>query len=95
MGRESCYFFQEVAYVMVNPLEKGKGDSEMDNKRLYRSSSDVMLGGVAAGLAEYFEMDPTVMRLLFVLVAFMTGGVPAVPAYLVMWIVMPRKPIEQ
>jgi phage shock protein PspC (stress-responsive transcriptional regulator) len=80
---------------MVNPLEKGKGDSEMNNKRLYRSSSDVMLGGVAAGLGDYFEMDPTVMRLLFVLVAFMTGVVPVVPAYLALWVVMPRKPMEQ
>ena len=67
----------------------------MDDKRLYRSNNDVMLGGVAAGLAEYFELDPTLVRVLIVLLAFMTGGVPVVPIYVVLWVVMPRKPIAQ
>jgi phage shock protein C len=66
-----------------------------NNKRLYRSSSDVMLGGVAAGLAEYFNLDPTIMRLLFVLLAFVTGGLPAVLVYAVLWAVVPRSPVVQ
>ena len=66
----------------------------MENKRLYRSS-DAMLGGVAAGLAEYFDIDPTLMRLLFVLVAFTTGALPVLPIYIVLWMVMPRNPIAQ
>jgi len=65
------------------------------NKRLYRSSSDVMLGGVAAGLAEYFNLDPTIMRLLFVLLAFVTGGLPALLVYAVLWAVVPRSPVVQ
>jgi phage shock protein PspC (stress-responsive transcriptional regulator) len=64
----------------------------MDYKRLYRSSRDVMLGGVAAGLAEYFNIDPTIVRLLFVLLAFMSAGVPVVLIYFILWVVMPRNP---
>ena len=64
----------------------------MDYKRLYRSNRDVMLGGVASGIAEYFNIDPTVVRLLFVLLAFMTAGVPVVLLYLILWIIMPRNP---
>ena len=63
----------------------------MDYKRLYRSNTDVMLSGVAAGLAEYFNLDPTLIRLLFVLLGLATGGA-ALLAYLVMWIIVPRKP---
>ena len=66
----------------------------METKRLYRSN-DAILGGVAGGLAEYFNMDPTLMRVLFVLVAFVTGGFPAIPVYLILWAIMPRRPIAQ
>jgi phage shock protein C len=62
----------------------------MEYKRLYRSSRDVMLGGVAAGLAEYFNIDPTIVRLLFVLLAFVTVGFPAVLVYLILWAIVPR-----
>lgn len=64
----------------------------MDYKRLYRSNRDIMLGGVAGGIAEYFNIDPTVIRLLFVLLGFVTMGVPVVLLYLVLWIIMPRNP---
>ena len=63
----------------------------MEYKRLYRSSHDVMLGGVAAGLAEYFSLDPTIVRLLFVLLVVPTGGTMAL-VYLICWIIMPRSP---
>ena len=65
----------------------------MENyKRLYRSNHDVMLAGVAGGLAEYFNIDPTIVRLLFVLLAFVSVGVPMGLIYLVLWIIMPRNP---
>ncbi len=65
----------------------------MENyKRLYRSNHDVMISGVAGGLAEYFNVDPTIVRLLFVLLAFMSLAVPAGLIYLVLWVVMPRNP---
>lgn len=56
-----------------------------------------MLGGVAAGIAEYFDLDPTIVRLLFVLVTIMGGcGIPILGGcsilliYLVCWLVMPK-----
>jgi phage shock protein C len=63
----------------------------MQTKRLYRSNRDVMLGGVAGGLAEYFNIDPTIVRLLFVLLA-LPGGAPGILTYLVLWIIVPRNP---
>lgn len=58
-------------------------------RRLYRSETDVVLGGVCGGLAEYLEVDPTLVRLVFVLLVF-AGGVGLV-AYIVLWIIMPRQ----
>jgi phage shock protein C len=66
-------------------------ESTVDTKRLYRGS-DVMLGGVASGLAEYFNLDPTIVRLLFVLIGFVSGGFPGVVVYLILWAIMPKKP---
>lgn len=51
-----------------------------------------MLGGVASGLGEYFDLDPTIVRLLFVLLGFVTGGFPAVLVYMILWIIIPRNP---
>ncbi|MEA5078023.1 MAG: PspC domain-containing protein [Anaerolineaceae bacterium] len=65
----------------------------MDNqpKRLYRSNTDRMLGGVCGGLAQYFNVDPTVVRLVAVLGMFLTVSA-AFWAYVVMWIVVPEAP---
>ena len=59
-------------------------------KRLTRSD-DRILGGVLAGFAEYFEIDPTLVRLLFVLVALLTAVFPLVIFYIIAWIVMPER----
>lgn len=56
-------------------------------RRLTRSR-DHLVGGVAAGIGEYFDIDPTVVRLAFVALALLGQG-GAIVAYLVMWIVMP------
>ncbi|NSW52728.1 MAG: PspC domain-containing protein [Anaerolineae bacterium] len=61
-----------------------------DVKRLYRSRSDRMLGGVCAGLAEYFSLDPTLVRLVF-LILFLMGTMGFWP-YLILWIVVPERP---
>jgi len=58
--------------------------------RLYRSRNDRMLAGVAAGIAKYFNTDPTLIRLLFVL--FALAGGPGLLVYIIMWIVMPVEP---
>jgi len=59
------------------------------NKKLYRDEYHKVLGGVCAGLAEYFEMDVTIVRLLFAFTFFIMG-VGLIP-YIVLWIVLPRK----
>lgn len=60
-------------------------------KRLYRSRTNVMIGGVCAGLAEYFNVDLTLVRVLtFCLVFF--GGL-SLWVYIVLWIVIPREPL--
>ncbi len=63
----------------------------MATKRLYRSN-DKMLAGVCCGLAEYFGIDPTIVRLLFVLVTVVTAGIPVFPAYIIMWLIIPPNP---
>jgi phage shock protein C len=60
----------------------------MDEKRLVRPTTDRMIAGVAAGLANYMNMDPTIVRLLFVLLG-LAGG-PGILIYIIMWIVMPE-----
>jgi phage shock protein C len=57
-------------------------------KRLTRSK-DKMIGGVCAGLANYFDMDPTIMRILFVVIAFAGGA--SLLAYLIMWVIVPME----
>src|SRR3972149_2312662 len=56
-------------------------------QRLYQSRSDVMLGGVCGGLADFLGLDPTLVRLFFVLLAMGTGI--GVFLYILMWIVVP------
>lgn len=63
-------------------------------RRLYRSETDRMLFGVCGGLGEYLRLDPTIVRLLVVALAFLTG--PAVViAYLVFALVVPEAPTEE
>jgi phage shock protein C len=64
----------------------------MDVKRLYRSRNDKMLAGVCGGLAEYFGIDPTIIRLLFVLLAIVTAALPVMLAYFIMCLVVPKNP---
>ncbi|MCK4650115.1 PspC domain-containing protein [Candidatus Pacearchaeota archaeon] len=60
-------------------------------KRLYRAAErDSMIGGVCAGIAEYFEIDPTLVRLFWVLITIFSFGIGFF-GYLIMWIIMPRK----
>lgn len=64
----------------------------MTNDRLYRSSTNKVLGGVAGGLAEYHQIDPVIVRLIFVLLTLFAGG--GVLIYIVLWIVLPQQEIK-
>ncbi len=59
------------------------------SKQLYRSRNNKVIAGVCGGVAEYFEVDPTIVRIAWLLLAF-PGGIGFL-AYLVCWIVMPEK----
>ena len=63
--------------------------SNGNTKRLYRSRDDRMIAGVCAGLSEYIDIDPTVVRLLFVLGLFAGGA--TFWAYIVMMLVVPEE----
>lgn len=60
-------------------------------KKLYRSRTDKMLFGVCGGLADYFNVDPTIIRLLMLFV-WMTGG--GFIAYIAAGIIMPEEPLN-
>jgi phage shock protein C len=59
-----------------------------ESKKLYRSKNNQMIAGVCAGLGDYFAIDPTVIRLIFVL-ATIFGGF-GIPIYIVLWIILPE-----
>lgn len=60
-------------------------------KRLYKSNTEKMINGVCGGVATYFDIDPTLVRLAWVFLTFATGGA-GIPAYIVGMIVMPCEP---
>jgi len=59
-------------------------------KRLYRSGKERIIGGVCGGLGEYFNVDPTLVRLLWVF--FILAAGTGLLAYIIAWIVIPRNP---
>jgi phage shock protein C len=60
-------------------------------KKLYRSRKERMIAGVCGGLATYFGIDPTWIRIFFILFFFVGGA--ALMAYLIMWVIMPLEPV--
>jgi phage shock protein C len=61
-------------------------------KKLYRSQTNRVLAGIAGGLGEYFDVDPTIIRLLFILMIVFGGS--GIIIYLILWILMPNNPEE-
>jgi phage shock protein C len=59
-------------------------------RKLYRSTSDRKLGGVCGGLAQYFNIDPTLIRVLFVVLAVLGGS--GLVLYVLLWILVPKEP---
>ena len=59
-------------------------------KKLYRSANQKMLAGVCGGLAEYLDLDVTIVRLLYVALDLVTGIAPLFFFYIIAWIVMPQ-----
>jgi len=59
-------------------------------KKLYRSTKDRVIGGVCGGIAEYFDIDSTLVRLLTIAIFFLGGG--GIIAYIIGWIIIPKNP---
>ena len=62
-------------------------------KRLKRSNKERMIGGVCGGIAEYFEMDPTIVRIAYVLISIFSVAFPGILAYVVLWAIIPRSDV--
>ncbi len=62
-------------------------------KKLQRSRTDRMIAGICGGLGEMFSVDPTIIRLVFALVALFTVGTAAI-VYILGWIIIPEAPAE-
>jgi phage shock protein C len=63
----------------------------MAYKRLYKSETDRKLEGVCAGIADYLDVDPTVVRLIYVMLTFFTGIFPGIIAYIIIAVVTPKE----
>lgn len=63
-------------------------DTYPRHRQLARSESDRRIAGVCGGIAEYFDIDPTIVRIIFVLAALFGG--PGLLVYIVLWIVLPK-----
>lgn len=59
-------------------------------KRLYRSRQDSMIAGICGGIGEYMEIDPVIIRLLWLLATILSFGIGVI-GYLVAWIIIPRE----
>lgn len=60
--------------------------------RLYRSRINRYLGGVSAGMGEYFSIDPIIVRVLFIILTLTSLGFGGILLYIVLWIVIPEEP---
>jgi len=68
--------------------------SAATRKRLFRSASDRKLGGVCGGLADYFAIDPTIVRLLVIILAIYPGAIVfGLVAYAIAWVIIPPAPV--
>jgi phage shock protein C len=61
------------------------------SKKLTRSVHNKMLGGVCSGMADYFDLDVSLVRLIFVALDLVTGLVPMLLFYIIAWIVIPAE----
>jgi len=73
------------------PVRRGGGREADVMKRLYLSTEDRKIGGVCAGIAAYFDRDPTLIRVLYLLLVIFSFGF-GILAYLGMWLIIPKPP---
>lgn len=74
---------------MINQTD---ASTDKNVRRLYLSSKDRRILGVCGGIGEFFDVDPTLVRLAWIILTIMTGIVPGIIAYLIVGIITPSKP---
>jgi len=86
-----------IAYLaawILMPRAEGAGAATESQRRLVRSVTDKRIAGVCGGLAEYFDVDPTIVRVSWVIVSIIAGAVVfGVVAYVVAWFIIPSAPV--
>lgn len=73
------------------PKTKKRSSSKTSPRRLYLSN-DKQLAGVCGGIAEYFSVDPTLVRLAYVFLTIISGVAPGILAYIIAAAIMPKHP---
>jgi phage shock protein C len=61
------------------------------NKKLYRSEHNRIIAGICGGVGEYFDVDPVVVRLIYLLITVFTGLVPGIVTYLLAMLIVPER----
>jgi len=74
----------------ISASEYRSATASLREKRVYRQPKDKMIGGVCMGLSEYFEIDPVIIRVLFVIALFL--GTMGFWLYIILWIIIPKAP---
>ncbi len=64
-------------------------------KKLHRSSKNKWIAGIAGGIGEVYEVDPLMVRLVFLFLGIATGLLPLLIPYLIAWCVLPRSPDDR
>ena len=77
---------------MVAEVCLGKVGAVAARKKLLRPRAGRKIAGVCLGMAEYFDLDVTLVRLVWAVVLVVTGFIPAIIAYIVGWVIMPEEP---
>ncbi len=60
-------------------------------KRLYRKRNDKIVAGVCSGLADYLNIDPSIVRIIFIILVF--AGLQGILVYLILWLITPLEPL--
>ena len=95
MGRPEDFDAAERETIAAGAQQRPSSEETYTTKkrgRLYRDSSDKILGGVASGIANYLDIDPAVMRILMLLFVFTAGF--GILLYIILWIVLPAKDLD-
>ena len=88
VGAAPWLFLLVIALILMTNV---KSTTTM-NKRLYNSRTEKKLGGVCGGIAQYFDIDPTIVRLAWLVAVFCAGG--GLIAYLIAYVVIPQEPVN-